>query len=100
MQHVHGGRRRKGKGIVIQIRLGAHCSQGHGSPMSLATMCTQAYLDNNPFSLPPPSPMHMLHLDPKAAPHVCMMSSASHGLHLPPGADWMSITSGQPLDPD
>ena len=68
--------------------------------MSMATMGTQAYLDDNPFSLPPPSPTRTSRFDPKAAIHARTISNDSLGSRLPPEADRMSMASGQPLEPD
>ncbi|KIJ56947.1 hypothetical protein M422DRAFT_238534 [Sphaerobolus stellatus SS14] len=59
---------------------------------------TQALEDENPFSLPPPSPTRTSRFDPKAVAYTRTMSDASLGSRLPPDADRMSIASGQLLD--
>jgi len=59
---------------------------------------TQAYGDENPFSLPPPSPTRTSRFDPKAIAYTRTMSDASLGSRLPPDMDRMSMVSGQMLD--
>ena len=66
---------------------------------SFASIGTQGLLDeNNPFSLPPPSPTRISRFDPKAAAHARTISNASLGSRMPPDGDRMSIAGHKNLD--
>ncbi|KAF8499984.1 hypothetical protein JB92DRAFT_916945 [Gautieria morchelliformis] len=68
---------------------------------SFVSIGSQGLLDeNNPFSLPAPSPIRTSRFDPKAAAHTRTMSNASLGSRLPPDADHMSVASNHLPDQD